>query len=367
MVLFVDEVCIRIMLGIGQGIDLGMGNMAKRIKLTVGIPTYKRPRTLRQAVSSVIEQTNLSHSFDLEILISFNASESGSLEAAKELQAQHPGLVRFHLNETNVGFGPNVDNLVRESKGDFVLILSDDDMLEPDALSTLWAILDRHGDVGAIFLGSTPWNTELSAPLDDGIPHSDRTGSIFYANGVDYILNFGYPPFMVSGVVVRQSLWAPARRPEFLKSTNIHTQTILIMLSRCPALISRVPVVRYRTDAQDGGWNWSSDELFPFTFELDLLVGYQAARTVFPKRCVRCIHRHSMTQIAHSIMNVKVSGGKIAYGPLRARLRTLCDRVSLLYWINLGLLRTPACVLRPAFGVVQWLREAIRGNAFKRV
>ena len=335
--------------------------MAKRIKLTVGIPTYKRPGTLRQAVRSVFEQANANYSFDLEVLISFNASEAETLEAVQELQTQHPDCIRYRVNETDVGYGPNVDNTVRGAKGDFVLILSDDDMLEPDALSTLWNILNDHADVGAVFLNNTPWNTELSAPLESVLPRDRKTGGVFYENGADYILDCGYPPFLISGVVVKQNAWEPARARQFLDSMCIHTQTILIMLSRCPAFISHVSAIRYRTNATNGGW--PSDVLFPFTFELDLLAGYQAARAVFPKRYLRCLHRHSMTQIAHSIMNVKASGNAIAYGLLRARMKDLCNKWAVLYWINLMLLRLPACFMAPAFCVAKWIRKATKVNA----
>ena len=335
--------------------------MAKRIKLTVGIPTYKRPGTLRQAVRSVIEQANADCPFDVEVLISFNASEAETLEAVQELQSQRPDCIRYRLNEKSVGYGPNVDNTVCDAKGDFVLMLSDDDMLEPDALATLWNILSEHDDVGTVFLNNTPWDTELSAPLAGVVSGSRKTGGVFYVNGADYILDYGYPPFLVSGVVVKQKAWKPARAPEFLDSICITTQTILIMLSRCPAFVSHVSAIRYRTNATNGGW--PSDVLYPFTFELDLLVGYQAARAVFPKRYLRCLHRHSMTQIAHSIMNVKASGNKIAYELLRARLKDLCNRGAMLYWINLALLRMPACVMPPVFGVAKWIRKATKVNA----
>lgn len=302
----------------------------------------------------------MEHSFDLEILISFNSSEDETLEAALELQAQYPALIRFRLNEQAVGYGPNVDAVVRESKGDFVVILSDDDMLEPDALSTIWNILNAHSDVGAVFLNNTPWDTELLAPLTDYRPISSLTGGIFYANGEDYILNHGYPPFLISGVVVRRIAWGDAVRREFLNSICIHTQTIILMLATNSAFLSHISAIRYRTNATNGGW--PSDELFPFAFELDLLTGYQAAKGILSKRSLRCLHRHSMTQIAHSIMNVKISGRKIAYGMLRARLRDLCNKWSMLYWLNLVILRTPACVLPPIFYLSNWIRNATRKN-----
>lgn len=334
--------------------------MTKQIKLTVGIPTYKRPGTLRQAVRSVVAQINAGCLFDVEVFVSFNASEAETLEAVQELQAQYPGRIRYRLNEENVGYAPNVDNTVCYAKGDYVLFLSDDDMLEPDALVTLEKILSDHKDAGAIFMNNTPWNAELTAPLTGSVSHSRLKGGRYYPNGADYILDYGYPPFLMSGIVVKQKAWEPARKQEFLESICIHTQTILIMLACCPAFVSCVPAIRYRTNAADSVW--SNDMLFPFTFELDLLVGYQAARTIFPKSYVRCIHRHSMTQISHSIMSVKVSGKKIAYELLRARLKGRCNKWAALYWINLVLLRIPACFMTPVFGVAKWIRRATKRN-----
>ncbi|MGI8557472.1 MAG: glycosyltransferase family 2 protein [Solirubrobacteraceae bacterium] len=92
--------------------------------VSIAIPTFNRAATLERALASALAQTHP----ETEILVSDNAST----DATAELCAAHAGRVRYLRQPRNVGPTENFNTLFRECRGDYVLMLADDDWLDPD-------------------------------------------------------------------------------------------------------------------------------------------------------------------------------------------------------------------------------------------
>ena len=329
------------------------------IRLTVGIPTYNRAGDLRVALDSVLIQVTDELRDKLEIMISDNASTDSTQEVIREYSERYSGLVSSHRNPSNLGFSRNVDAVIRHARGDFVLLLGDDDGLEDNALATLWAILDQHADLGVIFLAEMPYDADLRAPLDASAVRKEGVGGVLYRPGLEYVKQTRiFPPFLVSGYVVRRESWIKAEPSDFCETICVHALTALRILVVDAAYVSFVPVIRYRVENK-GGNRWH-DELYPFTFHLNLLVGCRGIRKVYPAKLHRYLHQQAMRSIAYHVMDLKVTGGRLNAKLLRSRLNELADQSDPLFWLNRLLLRTPAWMLRLPFRVAVKLRNAIR-------
>ncbi len=68
-----------------------------------------------------------------EVILADDASTDNSVAYAKTLQKKYPQL-KIIKNKTNLGFGENTNNAVNKSKGDFVVLLNNDILPEPDFL-----------------------------------------------------------------------------------------------------------------------------------------------------------------------------------------------------------------------------------------
>jgi glycosyltransferase involved in cell wall biosynthesis len=105
--------------------------------ITVGIPTYRRIAYLQEAVESALNQTF----DDYEILISQNPhpdpSVSGPIEDWCRQQAESNPKIRYRKNERNVGASDNLNAIADEARGEFVLLIGDDDRLLPRCLEFL--------------------------------------------------------------------------------------------------------------------------------------------------------------------------------------------------------------------------------------
>jgi glycosyltransferase involved in cell wall biosynthesis len=138
-------------------------------RVSIIIPTFNRVSMLREAVESALAQ----RFGDLEVLVSDNASEDGTREAMAAYRTDPR--FRYVRNQTNVGMVGNWRQAVfQHARGEFFLILSDDDtLLDPDYLSKAMALVDRHEEVvmvyadGYILDESTGVRRELRLPFGE--------------------------------------------------------------------------------------------------------------------------------------------------------------------------------------------------------
>jgi len=95
--------------------------------ITIGIPTYNRASLLKECVVSAFKQTYR----NIEILVSDNASTDDTLTALKSVNDER---LRVLSSSENVGAVENFSKCIREARGDYLVLLSDDNFLEPDFL-----------------------------------------------------------------------------------------------------------------------------------------------------------------------------------------------------------------------------------------
>lgn len=112
------------------------------------LPTYRRPRFLSQAVRSIIAQ-DFNRPF--EIVVVDNDPESQGhrhlLEQCPELAGRN---VRYFRNEQNIGMFGNFNRCLQLARGEWTSILNDDDMLDPDFLTTMFAAIDHDPKIDGI-------------------------------------------------------------------------------------------------------------------------------------------------------------------------------------------------------------------------
>lgn len=91
----------------------------------------------------------LASSVPVEVILVDNASHDGVPQAVDRAHANDE---RVHViySRDNLGFGPAVNVGVRQARGDTLLVLNPDCMLEPDTLARTLDVLHEHVDAGVI-------------------------------------------------------------------------------------------------------------------------------------------------------------------------------------------------------------------------
>jgi len=113
------------------------------MKFSVIIVSWNVRDLLRRALVSVLREVK---DTALEVFVIDNASRDGSVEMIK---ADFPS-VRLIANTENRGFAAACNQAVRESRGEYVLLLNPDTELRPGALKAFTEFLASHPSAGVV-------------------------------------------------------------------------------------------------------------------------------------------------------------------------------------------------------------------------
>lgn len=106
-------------------------------KVSIGIPTYNRSAYVVRAIESVLRQSYP----NVEAVVSDNASPD---DTAARVSAIADDRIVFIRQPRNLGMTGNFNACLQAASGEFFLMLSDDDMLEPTAVEKLVAPFRAH-------------------------------------------------------------------------------------------------------------------------------------------------------------------------------------------------------------------------------
>ncbi len=113
------------------------------MKLSIVIVNYNVKAYLEQCLRSVLEALK---GMEGEVFVVDNLSTDGSVEMVQE---KFPG-VKLIANLENVGFSRANNQAVRESKGEYVLLLNPDTVVGEDVFHKVVAFLDVHPQAGGL-------------------------------------------------------------------------------------------------------------------------------------------------------------------------------------------------------------------------
>jgi len=122
------------------------GGGARRPTVSVVVPCYNYGRFLSDCVHSVLAQQGV----DVDVLIIDDASPDGSASVAEALAARDDR-VRVIRHAANHGHIATYNEGLAQATGDYVVLLSADDLLTPGALQRATAVMERHPGVGLVY------------------------------------------------------------------------------------------------------------------------------------------------------------------------------------------------------------------------
>ena len=113
------------------------------MKLSVIIVNYNVKHFLEQCLHSVHAAGS---GIDTEIFVVDNASVDGSLKMVKEKFPE----VKCIANPENQGFAKANNQAIRQSSGDYILLLNPDTIVETDTFNKIITFMDCHADAGGL-------------------------------------------------------------------------------------------------------------------------------------------------------------------------------------------------------------------------
>lgn len=152
-------------------------------KISIVVPAYRTPETfLRQMIDSVRAQSY----GNWELCIADGSPEDGAMRRVLEEYAKKDARVRYRELE-NRGIAGNTNAAFEMASGEFVGLLDHDDLLAPNALFEIVSVLERDGEIDAVYTDEDKVRTDLSEHFQ---PHFKPDFNIDLLRSNNYICHF---------------------------------------------------------------------------------------------------------------------------------------------------------------------------------
>lgn len=122
--------------------DLLYGNLSQfpNAKLTIAIPTYKRPDALKESIKSALFQNSKNKDYYIIVVDNDDSDSDKVLEQVKSFDDKH---IIYFKNQKNLGMVQNWNRAIELAPTPFVALLHDDDLLCPNFLDVIDKVIKQ--------------------------------------------------------------------------------------------------------------------------------------------------------------------------------------------------------------------------------
>jgi len=114
--------------------------------VTIVLPVFNGEKFLREFLDSIMAQTFN----DFELCISDNASTDSTKDICNEYAKKY-SCITYHRQSENIGIFQNLEWLIKQAKGEFLMLTGDDDVYEPNCLSLYVQRMQANKDVILVY------------------------------------------------------------------------------------------------------------------------------------------------------------------------------------------------------------------------
>lgn len=232
------------------------------MKFSIGIPAYKS-KFLKENISSILQQTYT----DFELIIVDDASPENIEGIVNEFKDSR---IRFYRNDKNFGAINVVDNwnkCLSFAKGDYFLLMGDDDKLMPDCLEEYERLIQRYPNHD-LFHTRTIIINEASEPIDITEPRPewesvyDNICQRISGNRIQFISDYLYRTETLKkngGFYKLPLAWASDDISAYICATNsgiVHSQKPLFCYRRNSLTITSTGSIPIKLEAISQERKW---------------------------------------------------------------------------------------------------------------
>lgn len=116
--------------------------MSRLPLVSVGLPTYNRPKQLEATLQYLINQDYK----NIEIIVSDNHSENSSVIEILNRYSKADSRIQFVIQETNIEIEPNFNFVYNRAKGGYFMWVSDDDKFDNNYITECVSFLEANAD-----------------------------------------------------------------------------------------------------------------------------------------------------------------------------------------------------------------------------
>jgi len=170
-------------------------------RVDVIIPCYKYGHFLRGCVESVLTQAGV----DVRALILDDASPDNTQEIGEGLARQDPR-VTYRRHTVNLGHIATYNEGLKWVRGDYVVLLSADDMLTPGSLSRACGVMDSHAEVSMTYVAVVKLFPRKQPPAAHELSTSSAYRLVSGHSFIESVCATGENPVPTPTAVTRRSV-----------------------------------------------------------------------------------------------------------------------------------------------------------------
>lgn len=178
--------------------------------ISVCIPAYNRAGVLTGLLDSVLNQEF--DDFDIVIAEDHSPERPAIRSKVAEYQQCYDSKIQYYENSQTLGYDGNLRRLVELATGKYVLFMGNDDLLAPDALAAVAAVVHERQDVGVILRSYSSFVSDPKQPVQVfRYFGEDRV----FPPGADTVVTFFRRCVFISGMVLKRSSAAALATAKF--------------------------------------------------------------------------------------------------------------------------------------------------------
>ena len=142
--------------------------------VSVNLLTWNGEKYIKKCLDSVLRQTYN----NTEINVLDNGSKDKTIVLIKKIKKESNRKINIWQNKENIGFAPGQNVLINKAKGDFILMLNQDAILDKDYIKKAVIEMEEDKKIAAIQPKIIKYDYEKDEPTDS----FDSTGLLIYRN-----------------------------------------------------------------------------------------------------------------------------------------------------------------------------------------
>lgn len=223
--------------------------MPASVKISIGIPTYNGAARIGMSLDSILIQLTPELATSIEVVISDNASTDNTSSVIASYVVRFPCAINYHKNDINIGYDRNVNELFLHAVGQYVWLLADDDVLNPNAIQQVLTTFSQHNDLKIMQLNFQSYDSEMKQVVHE----IKLSKNLLCEDAETFLSNSAGRYGQVSTLIVERQAWIQAGVEQGYGSNYIHIYALLKILLTGRSYIAKDSLVKVRTGSANFG------------------------------------------------------------------------------------------------------------------
>ena len=188
-------------------------------KLSICIATYNRGELIGETLDNILKQLTS----EVELIVVDGASPDNTKEVMEKYLLTYPE-IRYFREQVNSGVHRDFDKAVGYARGEYCWLMTDDDLLHPNAIWTVLSVLKGGSEL--IIVNSEVRSKDFSILIQDQLLAHGSGGEYGYSERERlFILAAKYLSY-IGCVVIKRTCWLSRDRASYYGTVFIHVGVI---------------------------------------------------------------------------------------------------------------------------------------------